>query len=297
MSMAVIAGFFGFVMASVTAAGLAFLRFRPVPSPVGGPAGDTANSAWVTETLETAGRLVSSRDKKSEHLRMLLFRAGYRSPHARSVFQGIQLVAAVLIALVVAWSSLLSSRSLAHALLPAVCSGGFGFLLPARILEYLVRARAHNVRRALPPALDLFVLAIEAGHPLDQALQDTAIAIKNIYPDLGSELLFCTLEMRAGTSRPDALRRLGERSGEEELRKLAVVLIDGERFGTSLGPALRSHARYLRTRMRQQAQESARKLTVKLVVPVFFLIFPSVLLVTLGPAYIQLNGFLDNFMK
>jgi tight adherence protein C len=178
-----------------------------------------------------------------------------------------------------------------------VAAAGFGFLLPSRILEYVVHRRMRRLRSALPPCLDLLVLALEAGQPLEQAMQDTAQALRGAFPELSSELVFCSLEIRAGTSRLEALHRLGERSGEDELRRIAAVLVDGERFGTSLGPALRSHAHYLRGRMRQRAQEQARKLTVKLVLPVFFLIFPSVLLVTLGPAYLQLRHFLDDLLK
>ena len=141
------------------------------------------------------------------------------------------------------------------------------------------------------------VLTLEAGQTIDQGILEAARSVGRVYPDLASELTFCSLEMRAGTPRGEALRRMGERCGEEEIRKLVAVLVDGERFGTSLGPALRSHAHYLRTRMRHKAQESARKLGVKLVMPVFFLIFPSVLLVTLGPAYLQLTLFLDTLVK
>jgi tight adherence protein C len=143
----------------------------------------------------------------------------------------------------------------------------------------------------------LAVLALEAGQSLDQALHDTAVGLRRVYPDLSSELLFCILEMRAGTSRTDSLRRLAERCGEEEVKRVAAILIDGERFGTSLGPALHTHARFLRTRMRQRAQEAARGLSVKLVVPVFFLIFPSVMLVTLGPAYFHMQEFFSGFLK
>ena len=94
------------------------------------------------------------------------------------------------------------------------------------------------------------------------------------------------LELKAGGTRSDVLWGLADRSGDVEVRKLVALLVDTDRFGTSLAPALRSHAKYLRTRRRQKAQETARKLSVKLVFPVFFLIFPSILLVTLGPALI-----------
>jgi tight adherence protein C len=102
--------------------------------------------------------------------------------------------------------------------------------------------------------------------------------------------------MKAGKGRTEALKNLGRRSAEEEMSKLAAVLVDGERFGASLAPALRNHAKFLRSKLRFAAQESARKLTVKLVMPVFFLIFPSVLLVTLGPAYLQLQQFFSSLL-
>jgi len=108
--------------------------------------------------------------------------------------------------------------------------------------------------------------------------------LRRVFPDLAAEFWQVQLEMRAGRPRAEALADLGRRSGSEELRKLAAVLLDSDRFGASLAPALRTHGRYLRTRQRQTAQEAARKLTVKLIFPVFFLIMPAVFVVTLGPA-------------
>ena len=118
---------------------------------------------------------------------------------------------------------------------------------------------------------------------------DTSLELRQSHPDLSEELAQVNLELRAGKSRADALHQLGARSRDPELKKLAGLLIDSDRFGTTLGPALRIHAKYLRTRMRQQAQEAARKVSVKLIFPVFFLIFPSVLLVTLGPAVLHMT--------
>jgi len=140
------------------------------------------------------------------------------------------------------------------------------------------------------------VLAMEAGQSLDQSLADTSRGLKRTHPDLSAELAQLYLELRTGSSRADSFRALGVRNKDPELRKLANLLIDSDRYGSNIGPALRSHAKYLRTRFRQQAQEKARKVGVKLIFPVFFLIFPSVLLVTLGPAcmmmYQQLNSLL-----
>ena len=121
--------------------------------------------------------------------------------------------------------------------------------------------------------------------------------MRRVHPDLCDELSFYLLETRAGAGRLDALSHLAQRSREPELKKLAAVLGDTERFGSSLGPALRTHSKYLRTHMRFQAQATARKLGVKLVFPVFFLIFPSVLLVTLGPAYLPIQQFFHTMLQ
>lgn len=289
--------FFAFLMVSITAAGFVLSRMRPAhPIRVDARSEEPAAPLdWLSALLTSTSRLIAPGGSAPAKLLKTLFRAGYRAPKAPAVFQGIQVAAAIVLGLVAVMASA-AARGEA-ALLAALCAAGFGFLLPARVLEFQVKARAVRVRSAIPSALDLMVLAIEAGQTLDQALQDTGTAIRRVFPDLSSELGFCNLEMKAGTSRAEALRRLGERTGEEELRKLAAVLIDGERFGTTLGPALRTHAHYLRSRMRQRAQESARKLTVKLVFPVFFLIFPAVLVVTLGPAYFQLREFMDGLLK
>ena len=148
--------------------------------------------------------------------------------------------------------------------------------------------RRRILRSAIPPALDLMVLAMEAGQALDQSIADASRGLNRTHPDLSREFAQLCMELRTGGTRADSFRALGARNKEPELRKLANLLIDSDRFGVSIAPALRSHSKYLRTRFRQQAQEKARKVGVKLIFPVFFLIFPSVLLVTLGPACIML---------
>jgi tight adherence protein C len=297
MTLWLFVGFFAFVMAATSAAGYFYLKARS--------GGDAAllqgNSMPLSQSMYDVllglGRNVVGGGKSEEALRKQLFRAGYRTPPAYLIFHGLQVASAIgFLALVVMLVAIFKG-SLADAVVPAFCAAGFGFLMPARILDYQMRARAFRIKRAVAPALDLLVLALEAGQTIDQAMKDAARSLNDIHPDLCSEFVFCHLEMSAGTSRIDALRRLGERGGDEELRRLSNLLIDGERFGSSLGPTLRTHAMYLRTRMRQEAQQTARKLGVKLIFPVFFLIFPSVLLVTLGPAYLQMRGFLDSFLK
>ncbi len=169
-------------------------------------------------------------------------------------------------------------------------------LLPDWVLERMVSHRVTLLRRGLPAALDLMVLAIEAGQSLDAAIIDTSRSLRISYPDLASEFTQLHLELKANTSRVDALRNFADRTNEPELKKFAALLIDTDRFGASLAPALRTHARYLRTRFRQIAQERARKVAVKLIFPVFFLIFPSVVLITLGPAVILIFTQMKNLL-
>lgn len=299
----VMAAFFAFVLVAVTAGALLFQRWQSETAGVAAAttpaaAAETAGPQGLESLLVTLGASLAHRT--DDRLRSQLFRAGYRSPSALATFHGAQIVTAIVLATILAWGSLLWSApdsGSSSILLPAVCGLGFGFLVPKRYLDYRVKSRAMRLRSALPPSVDLIVLALEAGQSLDQAMQEAARSLRRIFPDLSAEFTFCALEMRAGTPRAESLRRMGERCGEEEVRKLVAVLVDGERFGVSLGPALRAHAHYLRVRTRQRAQESARKLSVKLVLPVFFLIFPSVLLVTLAPAYLQLRLFLGKLVE
>ena len=132
------------------------------------------------------------------------------------------------------------------------------------------------------------MLGLEAGQPLDSALAETARELRQPFPELNAELSLTQLEIFASKSRSEAFHNLARRNQEIEIRRFAHVLIDSDRFGTSLAPALRTHVRYLRLRMGQRASEAARKVGVKLVFPVFFLIFPAVLLVTVGPAVLQI---------
>jgi tight adherence protein C len=243
----------------------------------------------LKQTLEKIGRAVPSSVDAFQPLRKKLIAAGYRDPDAVYAFFGIKAVVAIVLGLLTLWLSLGLAMDLMTSLVAAVCGGGFGYLLPERFLRGMTKKRQLRLRQSLPSALDLLVLGLEAGQGLDITMLDTSRELRAIYPDLSDEFSLSHLEMRAGRSRAQVLQSLAERTGEPEMRKLTNLLLDGDRFGTSLGPALRNHARYLRTRRRQLSQEEARKTSVKLVFPVFFLIFPSVLVVTLGPAVLRLT--------
>jgi tight adherence protein C len=298
--------FFVFVVGAVTAAGYVFV-LRPsrtegesihIPQALDLNLRDVPTAqATVLDMFRLIGEALPGNGKQAESVRVLLLGAGYRWPAAVSIFMGIKLGAALLFATAGVWGAMLSYDSLADAILPAICGLGFGYMIPNFVLERLARGRADRLRRGLPAALDLMVLAVEAGQSLDAAMVETSRGLRITHPDLASEFTQLQLELRADTTRIEALRNFASRTRDQELRRFANLMIETDRFGSSLGPALRTHAKYLRTRIRQKAQESARKVSVKLIFPIFFLIFPSVILVTLGPAVILIMGQLKNIFE
>jgi tight adherence protein C len=144
------------------------------------------------------------------------------------------------------------------------------------------------LRLGLPDALDLLVVCVEAGLGIDQAILKVSKELKLAHADISQELDMVHLEMRAGIARAEALRNIGDRTGSVELRKLAAVLIQTDRFGTSMAESLRTHADFLRVRRRQEAEERAAKVGVKLVFPIFFFLLPAMLVVAAGPGLLQL---------
>ena len=296
-------GFFFFTLAAVSAAGYIFV-LRPlradggeIPTQIGldQPDMPTAQAA-VVDVFRLIGEAMPGSQQQAAKAWQQLVLAGYRWPNAVSIFVGIKCAAALIFA-IAATSIALSFRSdVSIALIPALCGLGFGYMLPDRVLDRMVRHRIDRLRRGLPAALDLMVLSIEAGQGLDTAILDAARGLRISHPELSAEFTQLQLELKTNAVRVDALRNFSARCHDIELRKFANLLIDTDRFGTSLGPALRTHSRYLRIRFRQVAQEKARKVGVKLIFPVFFLIFPSVILVTLGPAVILIFEQMTNLL-
>ncbi len=299
----ILVAFFLFTLMAVAAAGYVFVL---KPSRTGGtqefvtPLALTqpdlpAPQAAVLDLFRKLGEAMPPALANRGEARRLLLAAGFRWPSAVSTFLGIKCATSLTLGTAGAWAALTFGDN-TSTFLPALCGIGFGYLLPDRILERLARGRAARMRRALPAALDLMTLAIEAGQSLDAAILETSRGLRMSHPDLAAEFTQLQLELRAEASRVDALRNFAARTQDAELRKFAALLMDTDRFGSSLGPALRTHTHYLRTRFRQAAQERARKVAVKLIFPVFFLIFPSVVLVTLGPAVILIMTQMKNLL-
>ena len=151
----------------------------------------------------------------------------------------------------------------------------------------MAKRRQHRIRLSLPDALDLLVVSVEAGLGLDQALQRVGEELAFAHPELSDELRLINLELRAGKARSEALRNLAERTGVDDLSSLAAMLIQTDKFGTSVARSLRVHSETLRTKRRQRAEEAAAKTGVKMVFPLVFCIFPAIWVVTIGPAAIK----------
>lgn len=170
----------------------------------------------------------------------------------------------------------------------AILAAVFGYLLPGVWLQRKTNARRKAIRNALPDALDLFIVCMEAGSGLDQAIMKASDELEITHPELTQELRFVTTEIRAGKPRLDAFRNLAARTQVDDVRSLVALLVQTDRFGTSVAQALRTHATQARTKRRQQAEERARKVGVKLVFPLVLCLFPGVYMVCIGPAVIAI---------
>jgi tight adherence protein C len=241
----------------------------------------------VVRVLRHIGGYVPVSPESASSARRLLIHAGYRSEHSVAALYGIKVLAAA--ALVLAAILLRGMVDLpAKRIMMIVAGAGMGFVGPAFLLEKKVKSRQQRLRCSLPDLLDLMVVSVEAGLGLDQAILHVSRELQMAHPELCEEWSLVNLEMRAGKRRSDALRNLAERTGEPELRKLVAILVQNDRFGTSMAEALRSHSDFMRTRRRQDAEERAGKVGVKLVFPIFFFVLPAMMIVTAGPAILQL---------
>jgi tight adherence protein C len=215
-------------------------------------------------------------------IRLRLVQAGFRREEAVTIFFGIRV--AVALTLFAVLSSPIVGRP---NLVVALGGAGLGWVLPGMVVARLAKRRQHRIRLSLADALDLMVVSVEAGLGLDQAIARVAQELSFAYPDLAEELRLINLEMRAGKPRAEALRNLADRTGVDDLSSLATMLIQTDKFGTSVAQSLRVHSETLRTKRRQRAEEAAAKTGVKMVFPLVFCIFPAIWVVTIGPAAIK----------
>jgi len=242
----------------------------------------------VTHFVEQIGDKIPLSGNEQALTRRDLTMAGYRSDSAIAIFYGCKVIGcAIMLLFALAVRNSLSDTTIMRTVI-LIAFTGFGYYAPTLGLEKLVKERQLKLRLSLPDALDMLVVAVEAGLGLDQALQYVSREITNGHPELADELGLVGFEMRAGKRRSEALRNLASRTGEAELRKLVAILTQSDRFGTSMGESLRTHSDFMRLRRKQDAEERAAKIGVKLVFPIFLFILPSMMLVAAGPALLKI---------
>jgi len=213
-----------------------------------------------------------------------LVRAGIRRKDAVILLNGAHLAIALLALAVFAATGHLYHKPMLFGVLSII----IGAAVPDTWLKRKIEQRKMNIQYALPDAMDLAVISVEAGLGLDQALLRVGQEIRIAHPDLADELYLRNVEINMGRSRHEAFRNLADRSGVEDLQALVAILIQTDRFGTNVGQALRTFSDSLRTKRKQRAEEQAAKLAIKMIVPMVLFIFPGVFIVMLGPALLSI---------
>jgi tight adherence protein C len=238
----------------------------------------------VRDTLASLGKLVPGSSGQAPRTQLLMTRAGYRSPQGLLAMAGLKVLSPIGFVVL----SFTTGIYRWNPFMIPVVAAAIGYLLPEMWLGWRVSSRQHRLRRALPDGLDLLVICVEAGLGLDQALMKVTQELRITHPELSEELQLVNLEMRIGKTRIEALRELARRTGLEDIKSLVAMLIQTDRFGTSVAQSLRVYSDELRTKRRQRAEEMSAKTSVKMVPPLVFFIFPALMVVILGPAVITL---------
>ena len=240
------------------------------------------------ELLGRIGSLLPASPRNLPRLKRRLVRAGFRNPAAPRFFAGLRAVAICICGAAGLVIGIRSAAPLDKLLLVTGAAVMCGYMAPNQYLSFRIARRQHAIEKGLPNALDLMVVCVESGLGIDQTTIQVAKELQYAHPEICDEFSVMNLELRAGKRRHEALHNLADRTGVDDLKKLVAVLVQTDRFGTSIAQSLRGHAEYLRTMARQRAEERAAKLAVKLVFPIFFCILPALFVVTVGPVITRL---------
>jgi len=265
-----------------------FMGRKPEASPLQG-------NGWVDRVARAARPLtrlsVPEEGWENSALRTRFMNAGWRNPVAPTLYFASKTALALGIPACVALLLAVTGKTLAGSwLLLALLAGAtFGYYLPNFVLGRVVMRRQRDIFETLPDALDLLTVCVEAGLSLERAMVKVAAEIQIKSVPLAHELQLVLMEMRAGFSKEKALRNFALRVGVDDIDTLVAMLIQSERFGTSMGDSLRVHSDNLRNKRRVLAEECAAKISLKLLFPLIFCIFPTLLMVLLGPAVIQIG--------
>jgi tight adherence protein C len=249
---------------------------------------ETLSKALQSASPALAKPLTPKNDVEMSKLKQSLVEAGFRSETAPMTFLAIRTMASLGFLFLGGGISLLVYGFSTTAAIRTFIVGAIGFYLPVLGLYFLGKRRKEQIFLGLPDALDLMVVCVEAGLGLDQAMRRVASEMKKSYRVVADEFGMCNLHLQMGRTRNQVLTELGARTGVDDLRALAAILIQADKFGSSIANALRVQSDSMRTRRQQLAEEKAAKTAVKLIFPLVLFIFPGIFVVLVGPAGIQM---------
>jgi tight adherence protein C len=245
-------------------------------------------TTMAQQVAEPLNRIVPISALEAAKLQKRLLHAGYRSPDAAMAFRAIQISLIVAIPTLVVTIGYLLDRPFKTTAILSLLGVVIGFYLPRMILNNKIKQRQLRITWGLADTLDLMVVAVEAGLGLNAALNRVAEELKKTHPDLHYELELVNLEIRVGRSREEALRNLAERTAVDDIRSFVALLIQADRYGSSIAKAVRIFAESLRTKRRQKAEQASQKAALKLIFPLTVFLFPVILLMILAPAVMNL---------
>ncbi len=245
------------------------------------------------KVLKPLGEMIPRSPEEMSRQERRLVQAGIRRKDGPLLLYGVKLALAMILIITLSLFSTVRANPILLVLLPLL----FGALLPDMWISRSIKNRKDILQRALPDALDLAVVCVEAGLGLDQALLRIGKELGPVYPALSDELQLYSLEVNAGKKRAEALRNLGSRTDVDDIKAFVAVLIQTDRFGTSVAQSLRTFAETMRTKRRQRAEEHAAKMNIKMIPPLVFFIFPAIFIVVLGPAMIAIVRYLVPGLK
>jgi tight adherence protein C len=265
-----------------------------VPSVAISLSDENAGDKFADRIAEPINRWVPASAAEVQKLQKRLMQAGFRSNRAPVLYRAVQLLTMAALPSFVALICAITARPFGSALFYILGAFVAGFFLPRYVLGKMISSRQLRVRWGLADALDLMVISIEAGLGLNAAMLKVSSELKKAHPDISEEFELANLEIRVGRERDEALRNLAERTGVDDLKSLVAMLIQTDRFGTSIARAIRVFSDSLRTKRRQRAEQAAQKAAVKLLFPLACFLFPTLFIAILGPALIQLMDTLGN---
>lgn len=253
----------------------------------------TKKSATMARVLELATPALAkplqpTSEKDASKLKLKLSHAGFRSEGAAPIFLSLKIACLICGVLTSGGTVLLLQSYDRLSLLKAVGTAISSFYLPDALLMFLAKKRKEKIFLALPDALDLMVVCVEAGLGLDAAMRRVADEMKKSYRIIADEFGICNLHLQMGRTRNDVLKDLGQRNGVDDLQSLASILVQADKFGSSIAQALRVQSESMRVRRKQIAEEKAAKTAVKLIFPLVLFIFPGIFVVLVGPAAITM---------